>query len=148
MIDVKVKRLRPEDADVPPPRYMSEQAAGMDLCACVREPVTLAPGGRMKIPTGYAIELPPGYEGQVRPRSGLADKHGITLLNSPGTVDSDFRGELHVIVVNLGSEPFVIERKMRIAQMVVAPVARARLMEVETLDSTVRGSGGFGSSGT
>lgn len=148
VIELKVKRLRSEDADVPAPRYMSEAAAGMDLHAAVREPLTLSPGGRAMVPTGFAIELPDGYEGQVRPRSGLAAKHGITLLNSPGTVDSDFRGELQVILVNLGSEPFVIERKMRIAQLVVAPVARARLVEVETLDSTTRGSGGFGSSGT
>ena len=147
-MELKVKRLRADDADIPAPRYMSDGAAGMDLHAAVREALTLTPGRRAKVPTGFAIELPRGHEGQVRPRSGLADKHGITLLNSPGTVDEDFRGELQVILVNLGSEPFVIERGMRIAQLVVAPVARARVVEVETLDSTARGSGGFGSSGT
>ena len=147
-LELRVKRVRAEDADIPAPRYMSEDAAGMDLHAAVREPLTLAPGARAKVPTGYAIALPRGYEGQVRPRSGLADKHGVTLLNSPGTVDSDFRGEMQVILVNLGSEPYVIERKARIAQLVVAPVSRVRLVEVETLDETVRGSGGFGSSGT
>lgn len=145
---VKVKRLRSDDTDVPVPRYTSGQAAGMDLHAAVREPLTLAPGERGKVPTGFAIELPAGFEGQLRPRSGLADKHGITLLNSPGTLDADFRGEVQVLLVNLGTTPFVVERGARIAQLVVAPVSRARVIEVETLDSTARGSGGFGSSGT
>lgn len=145
---VKLKRLRAEDADVPAPRYMSDRAAGMDLCAAVSAPVTLPPGGRALVPTGFAIELPHGHEGQVRPRSGLAIKYGVTLLNSPGTVDEDFRGEMQVILVNHGAEPFVVERGARIAQLVVAPVCQARIVEVETLDSTTRGSGGFGSSGT
>ena len=145
---VKFKRLRPEDADVKLPVYATAGAAGMDLHAAVREPVTIPPGGRIKVPLGFAMELPRGYEGQVRPRSGLADKHGVTLTNSPGTADEDFRGELCVLLINLGSEPYVVERNARIAQMVIAPVVRARIADVETLDSTVRGSGGFGSSGT
>ena len=145
---LKVKRLRQSDADISIPRYASAAAAGLDLHAAVAEPLTLAPGGWSLVPTGFAMELADGYEGQVRPRSGLAAKHGITLLNSPGTIDSDFRGEVHVILVNFGREPYVVKRNDRIAQLVVAPVSRAEIREVETLDSTVRGSGGFGSSGT
>ena len=145
---VKVKRLRVEDADVPLPRYTSEAAAGMDLHAACTSPLTIPPGGRAKVPTGFAVELPSGYEGQIRPRSGLADKHGVTLVNSPGTLDADFRGEVCVLLINLGSAPYVVERKARIAQLVVAPVSRVRVAEVETLDSTSRGSGGFGSSGS
>ena len=142
-----MKRLRAEDADITLPGYMSEDAAGMDLCAAIVDPVMLAPGARAKIPTGFALEIPKGYEGQVRPRSGLAAKHGVTLLNAPGTIDSDFRGEVHVLLVNHGAEPFTVRRNDRIAQLVIAPVTRARVVETETLDSTARGSGGFGSSG-
>ena len=131
------------------PAYETADAAGMDLRAAVEDsaPVTLAPGHRAMIPTGLTIALPPLHEAQVRPRSGLAAKHGITCLNSPGTIDADYRGEVKVILVNLGQEPFVIKRGERIAQMVIAPVTRASLVQVETLDETVRGAGGFGSTG-
>jgi len=147
-LTIKVRRL-PHNADLPLPAYETEQSAGMDLRAAVAEdaPVTLAPGARGLIPTGLSIALPPGYEAQVRPRSGLALKHGITCLNSPGTVDADYRGELAVILINLGQEPFVIKRGERIAQMVIAPVTQGAWTEVETLDETARGAGGFGSTG-
>lgn len=147
-ITIKVRRL-PHNADLPLPAYETAQSAGMDLRAAVPEdaPVTLAPGARGLIPTGLAIALPPGFEAQVRPRSGLALKNGITCLNSPGTVDADYRGELAVILVNLGQEPFVIKRGERIAQMVIAPVTQGAFVEVETLDETARGAGGFGSTG-
>jgi dUTP pyrophosphatase len=132
------------------PAYETSDAAGMDLRAAVDEnaPVTLAPGARAMVPTGLTIALPAGYEAQVRPRSGLAAKHGITCLNSPGTIDADYRGEVKVILINLGSEPFVIKRGERIAQMIIAPVTRAELKVVAQLDETKRGSGGFGSTGT
>jgi len=131
------------------PAYETSDAAGMDLRAAVDEgaPVTLAPGARAMIPTGLTIALPPGYEAQVRPRSGLAAKHGVTCLNSPGTIDADYRGEVKVILINLGSEPFVIKRGERIAQMIIAPVTRAELKIVARLDETKRGGGGFGSTG-
>jgi dUTP pyrophosphatase len=131
------------------PRYETEGAAGMDLRAALDQdqPVILPPGGRRLIPTGFCIALPLGYEAQVRPRSGLALKHGITCLNSPGTVDSDYRGEIAVILINHGQEPFVIQRGERIAQMVIAPVVQSAWVEVETLDDTARGAGGFGSTG-
>ena len=147
--DVQIVRL-PHGADLPLPAYQSAQAAGIDLLAAVPAdaPVTLAPGARALIPTGIAIALPPGMEAQVRPRSGLAARHGVTVLNSPGTIDADYRGELQVILVNLGDESFFIGRGMRIAQLVIAPVARARLREVATLEVTPRGDTGFGSTGT
>ena len=147
--DVQIIRL-PHGADLPLPAYQSAQAAGLDLLAAVPvdAPVTLAPGARALIPTGVAIALPPGMEAQVRPRSGLAARHGITVLNSPGTIDADYRGELQVILVNLGDESFFIGRGMRIAQLVIAPVARARLRVVAKLDLTPRGDTGFGSTGT
>lgn len=147
-LTIKVRRL-PHNADLPLPAYETAQSAGMDLRAAVAEdaPVTLQPGARALIPTGLAIALPPGFEAQVRPRSGLALKHGITCLNSPGTVDADYRGELAVILINLGQEPFVIRRGERIAQMVIAPVTQASFVEVEALDETARGAGGFGSTG-
>ncbi len=141
---VQIKKLRP-DAIVP--RYMSEEAAGLDLCAALDAPVTLEPGQRATIDTGLAFALPPGYEGQIRPRSGLAREHGVTLANSPGTLDSDYRGPLMVIVINHGPAPVMILPNQRIAQMVVAPVARAELVEVEELPATARGEGGFGSTG-
>jgi dUTP pyrophosphatase len=145
---VRVVRL-PHGADLPLPEYHSAQAAGLDLLAAVPAdaPVELAPGARAMIPTGVAIALPPGTEGQVRPRSGLAARHGVTVLNSPGTIDADYRGELQVILVNLGTEPFVVRRGMRIAQLVVAPVQRAEIVEVASLDATGRAAGGFGSTG-
>jgi dUTP pyrophosphatase len=147
-IDVRVMRL-PHGAGLPLPAYQSEHAAGFDLIAAVPEdaPLTLKPGERALIPTGIAIALPPGHEGQVRPRSGLAAKHGVSVLNAPGTIDADYRGELQVILVNHGRESFSITRGMRIAQFVIAPVKHAQLREVANLDETPRGSGGFGSTG-
>lgn len=132
------------------PAYETAQAAGMDLRAALAAdaPLTLAPGARAMVPTGLAIALPAGFEAQVRPRSGLAARHGVTVLNSPGTVDADYRGEVKVILVNLGEAPVEISRGMRIAQMVIAPVTRAAWIECDTLDETARGAGGFGSTGT
>lgn len=126
---------------------MSEHAAGADLCAAVREQLTLLPGARALVPTGFSIALPPGYEAQVRPRSGLAIRSGVTCLNSPGTIDADYRGEVRVVLANFGNEPFVIRRGDRIAQIVVAPVARASFDLVGELPPTERGGGGFGSTG-
>jgi dUTP pyrophosphatase len=148
-IEVRLVRL-PHAADLPLPDYQSALASGVDLLAAVPAdaPVELAPGARAFIPTGIAIALPAGFEGQVRPRSGLAVRHGVTVLNAPGTVDADYRGELQVILVNLGAEPFVVCRGMRIAQLVVAPVQRIKLVEVDGLDTTARAQGGFGSTGT
>jgi dUTP pyrophosphatase len=131
------------------PAYETADAAGMDLRAAVPDdqPITLKPGERAMTPTGLTLALPPGHEAQVRPRSGLAAKHGVTCLNTPGTIDADYRGEVKVILINLGQEPFVIRRGERIAQMVIAPVTRADLLQVITLDETQRGAGGFGSTG-
>jgi dUTP pyrophosphatase len=145
---VPITRL-PHAEGLPLPAYETAQAAGMDLRAAVPEdePLVLRPGSRFPVPTGLAFALPPGFEGQVRPRSGLAFKHGITCLNSPGTVDADYRGEVKVILINLGEEDFVIRRGERIAQLVIAPVVQAAWAEVETLDETARGAGGFGSTG-
>lgn len=134
--------------DLALPAYASEQAAGMDLLAAVTTPVTLPPGARALVPTGLSIALPEGYEAQVRPRSGLALKHGIGLVNSPGTIDADYRGEIGVLLINWGQEPFVIERGMRIAQLVIAPYARAEWEQTITLSESARGTGGFGSTGT
>lgn len=147
-IDVRVLRL-PHGADLPLPAYQSELAAGLDLLAAVPAdaPIALAPGARALVPTGIALALPPKYEAQVRPRSGLAARHGITVLNAPGTIDADYRGEVQVLLVNLGQDDVTISRGMRIAQVVLAPVSRARLVEAATLDDTSRGSGGFGSTG-
>lgn len=130
---------------MPIPGYMSEHAAGADLCAAVREQLTLLPGARALVPTGFSIALPPGYEAQVRPRSGLAIRFGVTCLNAPGTIDADYRGEVRVVLANFGTEPFIIRRGDRIAQIVVAPVARATFDVVDELPPTQRGSGGFGS---
>src|ERR1700754_4762494 len=146
MTDVKVMRL-PHGADLPLPAYQTAQAAGLDLLAAVAADVTIAPGERALIPTGIAIALPAGTEGQVRPRSGLAAKHGVTILNAPGTVDADYRGEIQVILINLGRVSYTIERGARIAQLVIAPVLQAILIEAATLDETTRGVGGFGSTG-
>ncbi|MGB6087239.1 dUTP diphosphatase [Parvibaculum sp.] len=147
-IDIRVQRL-PHSEGLPLPRYETDGAAGMDLIAALPEgePLTLTFGERAMVPTGLAIALPQGYEAQVRPRSGLAAKNGVTVLNSPGTVDCDYRGEVKVILINLGQESFTIERGTRIAQMVIAPVTQAELHEVEALDATARGAGGFGSTG-
>jgi dUTP pyrophosphatase len=130
------------------PKYGTEHAAGMDLEAAIDSPLTLKPGERLLVPTGVAIALPEGYEAQIRPRSGLAAKNGVTVLNSPGTIDADYRGEIKVILTNLGTEPFTIERGMRIAQMVIAAYSRVDWNLVDTLDETDRGAGGFGSTGT
>jgi dUTP pyrophosphatase len=132
------------------PAYETAGAAGLDLRAAVSagEPMTIKPGGRALVPTGFIFEIPTGYEGQVRPRSGLAFKHGITCLNTPGTIDSDYRGEVKVLLVNLGQEDFVIERGMRIAQMVIAPVTQVTIRETDGATSTARGAGGFGSTGS
>lgn len=131
------------------PAYASEGAAGADLSAAIADPdgITLAPGERALVPTGFALQLPAGYEAQVRPRSGLAIRHGVTVLNSPGTIDADYRGEVQVILINLGSEPFTLRRGDRIAQLVAAPVSRAAFVEEVSLDETKRGAGGFGSTG-
>ena len=143
---VAVRRLA-HNQDLPLPHYASEHAAGMDLLAAVTETLILAPGTRAMIPTGLAIALPLGYEAQLRPRSGLAARDGITVLNSPGTIDADYRGEVMVVLVNLGDQPFPVTRGMRIAQMVVAPVAQVEWREADELPDTERGSGGFGSTG-
>jgi dUTP pyrophosphatase len=145
-VPVRVRRL-PHNPDLPLPGYATDGAAGMDLVAAVTEPVVVEPGQRVLIPTGLAIALPPGYELQVRPRSGLALRNGIVLPNSPGTIDEDYRGEIQVIVLNTGSEPFRVERGARIAQAVLAPVVRASWDEVGDLDVTARNAGGFGSTG-
>ena len=139
----------PHGAGLEPPAYESAAAAGMDLRAAIsaEQPLTLQPGARVVVPTGLAIALPDDHEAQVRPRSGLAAKHGVTVLNSPGTIDADYRGEVKAILINHGDEPFVIERGMRIAQMVIAPVIQARMIAVAELDETGRGAGGFGSTG-
>ena len=145
---LRVRRL-PHGAGLPLPAYQTAHAAGLDLAAAVPAdaPVTLAPGARGLVPTGFAIALPEGFEAQVRPRSGLAAHHGVTVLNTPGTIDADYRGEIQVILINLGAEPFVVTRGLRIAQLVIAPVVRATLVEADALDDTARGAGGFGSTG-
>jgi dUTP pyrophosphatase len=147
--EVRIARL-PHGADLPLPAYQSALAAGLDLLAAVPAdaPIEIPPGGRALIPSGVAIALPPGHEAQIRPRSGLALRHGVTVLNSPGTVDADYRGEIQIILVNLGSERFVISRGMRIAQLVIAPISHVKLVESTTLDATQRSVDGFGSTGT
>ena len=146
-VAIEVVRL-PHAADLPLPSYATGGAAGMDILAAVEAPLVIAPGARALVPTGLRIALPPGHELQVRPRSGLALRHGIVLPNSPGTIDEDYRGELQVIVLNAGAEPFTVERGMRIAQAVLAPVTRATWREVASLPGSDRGTGGFGSTGT
>lgn len=142
---IAVKRLRPEAIL---PRYMTAGAAGLDLCAAIDEPLTLAPGERQLVPTGLAMAIPAGYEGQVRPRSGLALRQGLTMLNSPGTIDSDYRGEICVIAINHGQQDAVLNPGDRIAQLVIAPVVRAVLEEQAELEETLRGTGGFGHTGS
>ena len=144
MAKVQFRKLR---ADAVLPRYMSEHAAGMDLSAALDAPVVLAPGDRRAVAPGLAMALPAGFEGPVRPRSGLAAKHGVTVVNAPGTIDADYRGEVMVLLVNLGREAFTVEPGMRIAQLVVAPVVQAEVEEVSELADTARGTGGFGSTG-
>lgn len=146
-LPVDLRRL-PHAEGLPLPAYATEDSAGMDLVAAVAEETVIQPGGRALIPTGLAIALPAGFEAQVRPRSGLALRHGVTVLNAPGTIDADYRGEVQVLLVNLGQEPVTIARGMRVAQLIVAAVARATVREVASLDETGRGPGGFGSTGT
>jgi len=148
MADIKIDFTRkPGTEDIPLPSYMSDHASGMDVCAAVDGPLTLQPGEIRLIPTGLYVAIPRGYEMQVRPRSGLALKHGLTVVNAPGTIDSDYRGEVGIIIGNFGPAPFTIERGMRIAQLVVQSVVRAKLVETESLEDTARSSGGFGHTG-
>lgn len=145
---IKILRLRPDaDSDIPLPRYMTVQSAGMDLCAAITQDLVLKKGDRALIPTGFAIALPTGFEAQIRPRSGLAVKHGIGLINSPGTIDADYRGEIKIAVINLGPEPYTFQRGDRIAQMVIKKVYVAQLDIVTELDETERHTGGFGHTG-
>ncbi len=145
-VPVTVSRVDGAD-DLPLPSYATAHSSGLDLAAAVREPLVLLPGQRALVPTGFRFEIPPGYEGQVRPRSGLALRSGISMVNSPGTIDADYRGELKVILINLGDEPFTVNRGDRIAQLVIAPVVRAELREGASLAETARGEGGFGHTG-
>ena len=144
-LSVRVQRL-PHARDLPLPDYATGHAAGLDLLAAAA--VEIAPMGRALVPTGVALELPAGFEGQVRPRSGLAARHGVTVLNAPGTIDADYRGEVQVLLINLGQQPFSVTRGMRVAQLVVAPFVRAALVEADALEATARGAGGFGSTGS
>lgn len=144
MVRLRVKCL-PHFGDLPLPAYATLGSAGLDLAAAITDDVTLAPGARMLIPTGLAIALPDGFEGQIRPRSGLAAKQGVTVLNSPGTIDCDYRGEVKVLLINLGDQPVILQRGQAIAQLVVQSYTRAELATVDDLDETVRGEGGFGS---
>jgi dUTP pyrophosphatase len=148
-LEVALQRL-PHGADLPLPSYQSALAAGCDLVAAVPPdaPVIIGPGCFAALPTGIALALPAGYEGQVRPRSGLAARYGVTVLNAPGTIDADYRGEVQVLLVNLGADPFAVTRGMRIAQLIVAPVAQVRFVEADWLEATSRGTGGFGSTGS
>ncbi len=143
-IDVAVE---PHAADLPLPQYETDLAAGMDLRGALEKPITLLPGERKLVPTGLRIALPPGYEAQVRPRSGLALRHGVTLVNTPGTIDADYRGEIKVLLINHGDEPFTLQRGERVAQLVIAPVAHAKWRAVDRLSDTQRGAGGFGHTG-
>ena len=142
---IKMKRLR--NHHLPLPAYQSEHAAGMDLMADIEAPFTIAPMSRVAVPTGFAIEIPEGFEGQVRPRSGLAFKEGITVINAPGTIDADYRGEVKVLLINLGNDPVLLNPGDRVAQLVIAPVIRASIEEVDNLQDTARGDGGFGHTG-
>ncbi len=146
MIVVKVKRVEGSN-DLPLPQKMSDQSSGFDLMAAIDEPVTILPGETALVPTGLMLGIPPGFEGQIRPRSGLAAQHGLSIPNAPGTIDADYRGEVKVILINLGREPVTLERGDRIAQLVIAPVPSVVLQEVPDLDSTPRGDGGFGHTG-
>lgn len=145
-VAVRLVRL-PEGEGLPLPAYMTDHAAGADVCAAVSDDLTIEPGGRALVPAGFSVEIPPGYEIQVRPRSGLALKNGVTLLNSPGTIDADYRGPVGVILANFGSQPFIIRRGDRIAQLILAPVSRAVFQEHAELAASARGAGGFGSTG-
>jgi len=144
-LTLQVQKVGP--VDVPLPAYQTPKSAGLDLCAALTEPKRINPGQRVLIPTGLALAIPDGHEGQVRPRSGLALKHGISIVNTPGTIDSDYRGMVQVLLINLGQEPFVVEPLARIAQLVICPIARVELELVSSLDETTRGAGGYGSTG-
>ena len=147
-VKVKVRRIRGDrDREIPLPRYMTEYSSGMDLCAAVEGEISLEPGERKLIPTGIALSIPEGYEGQVRPRSGLALRNGVTLVNTPGTIDADYRGEIGVLLINLGHQPFQVKRGDRVAQLVIAPVFQATVELVDELDDTPRSAGGFGHTG-
>jgi dUTP pyrophosphatase len=147
-VKVKVRRIRGDrDREIPLPRYMTEYSSGMDLCAAVEGEISLEPGERKLIPTGIALSIPEGYEGQVRPRSGLALRNGVTLVNTPGTIDADYRGEIGVLLINLGRQPFKVKRGDRVAQLVIAPVFQATVELVDELDDTPRSAGGFGHTG-
>ena len=147
-IKVKVRRIRgDQDREIPLPKYMTEYSSGMDLYAAVEGEISLEPGERKLIPTGIAVSIPAGYEGQVRPRSGLALRSGVTLVNTPGTIDADYRGEIGVLLINLGGEPFKVKRGDRVAQLVIAPVFQATMELVDELDETPRSAGGFGHTG-
>jgi len=146
-ITIRIKRSA-NCSDLALPTKMTEHAAGFDVAAAVTEPVILAPGDIRLIPCGFSMAIPHGYEAQMRPRSGLSSKHGITMINTPGTIDSDYRGEVHVPLINLGKQPFTIERGMRIAQMLILPVPVVEMIEVQDLDETARGKGGFGHTGS
>lgn len=148
-LTVELKRLDPkQDDDIPLPRYMTPHAAGMDICAAIPDTLTIEPHGIALVPTGFALALPLNYEAQIRPRSGLAIKHGITIVNAPGTIDSDYRGEVKVGLINLGREPYTVRRGDRIAQMIIQRVHQAAIREVPELDRTARDTGGFGSTGS
>ncbi len=146
-VPVQLRVTRTGSVDVPLPAYQTAGSAGLDLCAALPEPVVIPPGERQLVPTGLRLAIPVGYEGQVRPRSGLALRHGISIVNSPGTIDADFRGEVGIVLINHGTEPFEVQPLMRIAQLVVAPVAQAQVVVVAALDQTERGAGGYGSTG-
>ena len=146
-VELRVQRVRSGEPALPLPAYQTADAAGMDLLADVNGPVRLGPGDRALVPTGLAVEIPAGFEGQVRPRSGLALRHGLTLLNTPGTIDADYRGEIGVLLINLGQDSVEIQRGERIAQLIIAPVARATWLEVEILAASHRADGGFGHTG-
>ena len=147
-IKIQIRRLNPEDGrDVPLPAYMTTEAAGMDICAALEKETVLEPGMIALIPTGFSMALPPGYEAQIRPRSGLAIKHGVTVVNAPGTIDADYRGEVQIGLINLGQKPYTLCRGERIAQMIIQPVYRGEFIVVDELDDTDRGDGGFGHTG-
>ncbi|HXN31743.1 MAG TPA: dUTP diphosphatase [Polyangiaceae bacterium] len=146
--DLRIQVMRVGPVDVPLPRYRTPGAAGMDLHAAIAQPLTILPLARVRVPTGLAIALPPSFEGQVRPRSGLAARTGLTVLNAPGTIDSDYRGEVNVLLINVSDAPATISPLERIAQLVIAPVARAELIPADELDDTERGEGGYGSTGS
>lgn len=146
---LRIRKLHPEqDADISLPRYMTPHASGMDICAAIKEPIVLSPGDIVLVATGFSMAIPPGFEAQIRPRSGLAVKHGIGIVNAPGTIDADYRGEVRVALINFGSKPYTIKRGDRIAQMIIQKVYRVEPEEVDTLEETARNTGGFGHTGT